>query len=195
MIFLFQKKYYFKIEEQNKIYINVFCYENKLTYPVYLSDENINDNMDLWLISNHYVHIKNFDRFMFNKTKNKNKIHFCKSCLQCFSSKHILIEHKEDCLVINDFTLDKYQFVLKFMLILNVFLKILKMILLIMMFHIQKNIKIIFLVVLLITLCMLIINSVKKLFCIEERMLLIKLLNQFLMSTILVENINEKIFL
>ena len=26
---------------------------------------------------------------------------FCKSCLQCFSSKNVLTEHKEDCLIIN----------------------------------------------------------------------------------------------
>ena len=60
--------------------------------------------MDLLLISNefksHYVYIKDFDRFMFNKTKNRNKKHFCKCYLQCFSSKEILIGHKKDCLVI-----------------------------------------------------------------------------------------------
>ena len=39
---------------------------------------------------------------MFHKTKSKNKKYFCKSCLQCFSSKNVLIEHKEDCLSIND---------------------------------------------------------------------------------------------
>ena len=49
----------------------------------------------------HYVYIKDFDRFMFHKTKNKNKKYFCKSCLQCFSSKKILTEHKEVCLSIN----------------------------------------------------------------------------------------------
>ena len=38
---------------------------------------------------------------MFHKTKNKNKKYFCKSCLQCFSSKNVLTEHKEDCLIIN----------------------------------------------------------------------------------------------
>ena len=38
---------------------------------------------------------------MFHKTKNKNKKWFCKSCLQCFSSKNVLIKHKEDCLSIN----------------------------------------------------------------------------------------------
>ena len=38
---------------------------------------------------------------MFRKTKNKNKKWFCKSCLQCFSSKNVLIKHRENCLRIN----------------------------------------------------------------------------------------------
>ena len=42
-----------------------------------------------------------FDTFMFHKTKNRNKEWFCKSCLQCFSSKNVLINHKEVCLSIN----------------------------------------------------------------------------------------------
>ena len=98
-------KDYCKIEVQNKICINVFCYENKLVYPVYLSDQKFNDNTDLLLISNEFKshgYIKDFDRFIFNKTKNKNKKYFCKNCLQCFSSENVLIEHKEDCLIIND---------------------------------------------------------------------------------------------
>ena len=61
--------------------------------------------MDLLLLidddKSHYVYIKDFDRFMFHKTKNKNKKWFCKSCLQCFSSEKVLIKHKEDCLSIN----------------------------------------------------------------------------------------------
>ena len=61
--------------------------------------------MDLLLIidgdKSHYVYIKDFDRFMFHKTKNKNKKYFCKSCLQCFSSKNVLTKHKEVCLSIN----------------------------------------------------------------------------------------------
>ena len=61
--------------------------------------------MDLLLLTDddksHYVYIKNFDRFMFHKTKNKNKKRFCRSCLQCFSSKNVLAEHKKNCLIIN----------------------------------------------------------------------------------------------
>ena len=61
--------------------------------------------MDLLLLTDddksHYVYIKDFDRFMFHKTKNKNKKWFCRSCLQCFSSESVLIKHKENCLSIN----------------------------------------------------------------------------------------------
>ena len=47
------------------------------------------------------MYIKDFDRLMFNKIKNKNKKYFCKNCLQCLSSEEALLEHKEDCLIIN----------------------------------------------------------------------------------------------
>ena len=61
--------------------------------------------MDLLLITDgnksYYVYIKDFNRFMCNKTKNKNKEHFCKCYLQCFSSEKTLIKHKEKCLIIN----------------------------------------------------------------------------------------------
>ena len=55
--------------------------------------------MDLLLLidddKSHCVYTKDFDRFMFHKTKNKNKKWFCRSCLQCFSSESVLIKHKE----------------------------------------------------------------------------------------------------
>ena len=93
------------IETKNNICINVFCYENKLTFPIYISDQDFENSIDLLLVINEnkslYVYIKDFDRFMFHKTKNKNKKYFCKSCLQCFSSKNVLTEHKEVCLSIN----------------------------------------------------------------------------------------------
>ena len=99
------KKDYCKIERQKNICINVFCYESGLTYPIYVSNQKFKDCMDLLLISNenksHYVYIKDFNRFICNKTKNKSKKYFCKYCLQCFSSEKVLIEHKENCLIIN----------------------------------------------------------------------------------------------
>ena len=50
----------------------------------------------------HYVYIKDFDKFLFHKTKKKNKKYFCRSCLQCFSSKTVLTKHKDVCLSVND---------------------------------------------------------------------------------------------
>ena len=36
-------KDYCKIERQNNICINVFCYENNLTYPFYFSDQKFHN--------------------------------------------------------------------------------------------------------------------------------------------------------
>ena len=100
-----QEKDFNKIEVKNNICINVFGYENGLVFPIYVSDQKFEDSMDLLLLidndKSHYVYIKDFNRFMFQKTKNKNKTSFCRSCLQCFSSKNVLIKHKENCLSVN----------------------------------------------------------------------------------------------
>ena len=72
---------------------------------MYVSDQKFENSMDLLLLidddKSHYVYIKDFGRFMFHKTKNKNKKWFCKSRLQSFSRESVLIKHKEDCLSIN----------------------------------------------------------------------------------------------
>ena len=83
----------------------MFCYENRLTFPSSISNQKFENSMNLLLIFDgdklHYVYIKDFDRFMFHKTKDKNKKHFCKSCLQCCNSKNVLTNHKKDCSSIN----------------------------------------------------------------------------------------------
>ena len=87
------KKDFSKIEQKNNICINVFYYENELTYPVYASDQKVKNCMDLSLITDeiksHYVYIKDVNRFMCKKTNKKE--HFCKCCLRCFNSEKILI--------------------------------------------------------------------------------------------------------
>ena len=96
-----QEKDINKIEVKNNICINVFGYENRLVFPIYVSDQKFEDSIDLLLLidndKSHYLYIKGFDRFMFHKTKNKNKKRFCRSCLQCFSRESVLIKHKENC--------------------------------------------------------------------------------------------------
>ena len=53
-----------------------------MTFPIYVSDQKFENSMDLLLVidenKSHYVYIKDFDRFMFHKTKNKTKNTFAK---------------------------------------------------------------------------------------------------------------------
>ena len=48
-----------------------------MVYPVDVSDKTFEDCMDLLLITDgnilHYVYINDFNKFMYNKTKHKNK--------------------------------------------------------------------------------------------------------------------------
>ena len=85
IIFPVSEKDYSKIEQKNNIYINVFYYENDLFYSVHLSKQNFEDGMDLLLINNenksHYVCIKDLTDLC------QTKKHFCKYCLQYFSSE------------------------------------------------------------------------------------------------------------
>ena len=45
------KKDFGQIEKKNNIYINVFCYENNLVYPVHITDEKFENFMDLLMIA------------------------------------------------------------------------------------------------------------------------------------------------
>ena len=98
-------KQYNKIEKKNEVNINVFGYEDKQPYPIYVSKEKYENHMEILLITKdekkHYVLIKDFNKFMFNQTKNKNKKHFCMHCLQCFSSERVLNDHKDICIQVN----------------------------------------------------------------------------------------------
>ena len=100
-----QEKDFSTIGKKSNICIYAFSYENKLVFPIYISDQKFENLMDLVLViyenKSHHVYIKDFERFMFHRTKNKNKKCFCRSCLQCFSSKNMLTKHKEVCLSIN----------------------------------------------------------------------------------------------
>ena len=98
-------KDYSKIEEQNNININVFGYEEKQFYPIYISKKMHNQVLNLLLITKdekeHYVLIKDFNKMMYNKTKHKERKHFCMYCLQYFSTDEILTKYKSNCMVIN----------------------------------------------------------------------------------------------
>ena len=94
-----------KIEEQNNISINVFGYENKQRFPLFVSKKVFETTLDLLLImedeKQHYVWIKDFNRFMYNQSKHQHRKHFCRYCFQCFSSEEILHKHTPNCVIIN----------------------------------------------------------------------------------------------
>ena len=103
--FQWHKKKYRKIETMTNININVFGYEKREPYPVYISKGKFSDMLNLLLITKgkeqHYVLIKDFNKFMYNQTKHTRRKHFCMHCLQCFKSEIVLNNHKETCIIIN----------------------------------------------------------------------------------------------
>ena len=103
--FPLSQKHYNKVEKQNSIRINVFGYENGQPFPIHISKETFEDQMNLLLITKdekkHYVLIKDFNAFMYNQSKHKERKNFCMYCLQCFSSEKILANHVNNCLTIN----------------------------------------------------------------------------------------------
>ena len=98
-------KQYKRIEKQSSINVNVFGYELKQPYPIHVSKEKYHDHMELLLITKgenkHYVLMKDFNKFMYNQTKHKERKHFCMHCLQGFSREDVLTEHIPNCIAIN----------------------------------------------------------------------------------------------
>ena len=99
------KKVYGKIERQNNICINVFCYENNLTYPVYISDQKFHNSMDLLLMTDenksHYCISKILTDLYAIKQKVRIKNIFGNVVYNVLVVKNVLIEHKENCVIIN----------------------------------------------------------------------------------------------
>ena len=90
-----------KFEKNNSgIRVNVFGYDKGKIYPLrHSKDENA---IDLLLISDgkkqHYCWIKNFDRLMARRTnKSCHSMHYCKRCLNGFTSIDALTNHKMYC--------------------------------------------------------------------------------------------------
>ena len=189
------KKDYIKIEGEGSICIRVFSYENDLACPAKISEQPFEDQMGLLLITHENNYIKRFNKFMYNKTKNKNKKHFCRYSLQDFSSERVLIEHQKFYLKIfgrQSVKLFKNYFkqlAAPFKIYAN-FESILK--------NTKSDNKnsnasytekyqIIFLAVLLIYLNVLMTDLGNQLFFIEEKMQFINLLKQFLKNMIIVK--------
>ena len=56
----------------------MFCYENNLVYPASALDQKFENSTSLLTIANenksHYVYIKDFNRFVCDKTKSKKNM-------------------------------------------------------------------------------------------------------------------------
>ena len=69
-----QEKYFSKIEIKISICINVFGYENGLTFPIYVSDQKFEDSMGMLLLiddDKSHVYIKILTDLCFTKQKIK----------------------------------------------------------------------------------------------------------------------------
>ena len=88
---LFKKKSLARLKKKEQYVHYVLGNENELVFPIYVSDQKFEHSITLLLLiydkSQHYVYIKDFNRFMFHKTRNKNKKWFCRSCLQFLEVK------------------------------------------------------------------------------------------------------------
>ena len=80
--FPLSQKHYNKVEKQNNIRINVFGYEDGQPFPIHISKETFKDRRNLLVITKdekkHYVLIKDFNAFMYNQSKHKERKHFWK---------------------------------------------------------------------------------------------------------------------
>ena len=81
-------------------------YEKQEPYPVVRSKEKVSDMLNLLLITKgkeqHYVLIKDFNKFMYNQTRHARRKHFSLLCLQCFESEIVLKHRIENCIIIDD---------------------------------------------------------------------------------------------
>ena len=90
-----------KFERRNgDIKVNVFSYDKGKIYP--LRNTAQENAIDLLLISDgekkHYCWIKNFNRLMARHTKySRHSMHYCKRCLNSFTSCDALSNHKMYC--------------------------------------------------------------------------------------------------
>ena len=76
--FPLSQKHCNKVEKKNSIRINVFSYENGQPFPIHISKETFEYQMNLLLITKdekkHYVLIKDFNALMYNQSKHKEAL-------------------------------------------------------------------------------------------------------------------------
>ena len=61
---LFLRRIIVRLNKKNKIFITAFCYENDLTYPVFVSNEKFENCMDLLFIKIKISHIMSISKIL-----------------------------------------------------------------------------------------------------------------------------------
>ena len=91
-----------KFEKQNPaLSINLFGYEEKELFPLYITKEKKQHHVNLLFISSnettHYCLIRDLSRLLRSLTKYKCKKFFCEYCLHGFVREDLLLEHEPHC--------------------------------------------------------------------------------------------------
>ena len=91
-----------KFERQNTaISVNVFGYEQKELFPVYITKEKKENHVNLLPIANnetrHYCLIRNLNRLLSSLTRRKAQKYFCEYCLHGFIREDLLVDHEPHC--------------------------------------------------------------------------------------------------
>ena len=81
--------------------MNLFGYEQRELFPLYITKEKKEHRVNLLLISNnetkHYCLIRKLIRLLRSLTKYKCKKYFCEYCLHGFVREDLLLEHEPHC--------------------------------------------------------------------------------------------------
>jgi len=91
-----------KFEKQNPtISTNLFGYEERELFPIYITEDKREQHVNLLLISKndttHYCLIRNLSRLLASLTKHRCMKFFCDYCLHGFSRQDLLEHHEPHC--------------------------------------------------------------------------------------------------
>jgi hypothetical protein len=91
-----------KIERKNEgLCINVFGYEDKELFPLYITKDKKDIHVNLLLFSNddtrHYCLIRNLSRLLNNLTRHNGQAYYCNYCLHGFVREDLLLDHEPHC--------------------------------------------------------------------------------------------------
>ena len=95
-----------KIEKKNSIALVFLIIKMKKNIQSMYQKNVVKKNKFILLLigkegKRHYVLIKDFNAFMYDHSLHRGRKHFCRYCLQAFSTEELLISHIKDCFKVN----------------------------------------------------------------------------------------------